>query len=50
MLIIEGLTNQEIGRAMALSPRTVEMHRANLFEKLAAPSLVHVIRQGKYGA
>jgi two-component system, LuxR family, response regulator FixJ len=36
-LIIEGLTNKEIGRAMAVSPRTVETHRANLFEKLEAP-------------
>jgi len=43
-LIIEGLTNKEIGRAMAVSPRTVETHRANLFEKLAAPSLAHLIR------
>lgn len=43
-LIIEGLTNKEIGRAMAVSPRTVETHRANLFEKLQAPSLAHLIR------
>ena len=43
-LIIEGLTNKEIGRAMAVLPGTVEMHRANLFEKLAAPSLAHLIR------
>ncbi len=43
-LIVEGLTNKEIGRAMAVSPRTVETHRANLFEKLAAPSLAHLIR------
>jgi two-component system, LuxR family, response regulator FixJ len=43
-LIIEGLTNKEIGRAMAVSPRTVETHRANLFEKLEAPSLAQLIR------
>jgi len=43
-LIIEGLTNKEIGRAMAVSPRTVETHRANLFEKLQAPSLAYLIR------
>ena len=35
-LIIEGLTNTEIGRALTLSPRTVETHRANLFAKLEA--------------
>jgi two-component system, LuxR family, response regulator FixJ len=44
-LIVAGLTNKEIGRALALSPRTVETHRANLFAKLGAPSLALLIRQ-----
>jgi len=44
-LIVEGLTNKEIGRALALSPRTVEAHRAHLFDKLGVPSLAHLIRQ-----
>jgi two-component system, LuxR family, response regulator FixJ len=44
-LIVAGLTNKEIGRALGLSPRTVESHRANLFDKLAAESLAQVIRQ-----
>lgn len=44
-LIVEGLTNKEIGRALALSPRTVEAHRAHLFDKLGAPSLAQLIRQ-----
>lgn len=44
-LIVEGLSNKEIGRVLTLSPRTVETHRANLFEKLAVPSLAHLIRQ-----
>jgi FixJ family two-component response regulator len=44
-LIVGGLTNKEIGRALALSPRTVETHRANLFAKLEAESLAQVIRQ-----
>ena len=43
-LIVEGLTNKEIGRALTLSPRTVETHRANLFGKLQAPSLAQLIR------
>lgn len=43
-LIIEGLTNKEIGRALTVSPRTVESHRAHLFDKLAAPSLALLIR------
>jgi two-component system, LuxR family, response regulator FixJ len=44
-LIVGGLTNKEIGRALGLSPRTVETHRANLFAKLQAESLAQVIRQ-----
>lgn len=44
-LIVEGLTNKEIGRALAVSPRTVETHRANLFAKLQAPSLAQLIRR-----
>lgn len=43
-LIVEGLTNKDIGRALTLSPRTVETHRANLFAKLEAESLAQVIR------
>ena len=39
-----GLTNKEIGRALSLSPRTVETHRANLFAKLQAGSLAQLIR------
>lgn len=43
-LIVAGLTNKEIGRALDLSPRTVETHRANLFAKLEADSLAQLIR------
>ncbi|MDB5731761.1 MAG: Two component transcriptional regulator, LuxR family [Variovorax sp.] len=46
--IVAGLTNKEIARALALSPRTVETHRANLFAKLACDSLAQLIR--RYGA
>lgn len=44
-LITQGLTNKEIGRALELSPRTVETHRANLFAKLGAESLAQLIRR-----
>jgi FixJ family two-component response regulator len=44
-LIVEGLTNKEIGRALALSPRTVETHRANLFAKLETASLAQLVRR-----
>ena len=43
-LIVSGLTNKEIGRALTVSPRTVETHRANLFAKLEAESLAQLIR------
>ena len=42
-LIVAGLTNKEIGRALGLSPRTVEAHRAHLFAKLDAGSLAQLI-------
>ena len=44
-LIVSGLTNKEIGRALEVSPRTVETHRANLFAKLEAESLAQLIRR-----
>lgn len=44
-LIIGGLTNKEAGRALDLSPRTIETHRANLFAKLQADSLAQLIRR-----
>ena len=44
-LITSGLTNKEIGRALTLSPRTVETHRANVFAKLTVESLAVLIRR-----
>ena len=44
-LIVGGLTNKEMGRALDVSPRTVETHRANLFAKLEVDSLAQMIRQ-----
>lgn len=44
-LIVAGLTNKEIARALGLSPRTVETHRANLFGKLACESLAQMVRR-----
>ena len=43
-LIVAGLSNKEAGRALGLSPRTVETHRAHLFDKLGAPSLAQLVR------
>lgn len=43
-LVVAGLTNKEIGRALELSPRTVETHRAHLAAKLQAATLAQLIR------
>jgi two-component system, LuxR family, response regulator FixJ len=43
--VVAGLTNKEIARALQLSPRTVETHRANLSAKLEVVSLAQLIRQ-----
>ena len=47
-LVVAGLTNKEIARALGLSPRTVEAHRAHLSSKLQVASLAQLIR--RYGA
>ncbi len=44
-LIVAGLTNKEVGRALGLSPRTVETHRAHLFAKLEVESLAQLVRR-----
>jgi len=43
-LLVEGKTSKLIGKQIGLSPRTIEMHRANLMKKFAAATsseLVH---------
>jgi two-component system, LuxR family, response regulator FixJ len=42
--IVDGLSNKQIARVLDLSPRTVETHRANLFEKLGVDSLAQLVR------
>jgi two-component system, LuxR family, response regulator FixJ len=44
-LVIEGLTAKQIARALGVSPRTVETHRANLGAKLETDSLAQLIRR-----
>jgi two-component system, LuxR family, response regulator FixJ len=43
-LIVEGLSNKAIARVLDLSPRTVETHRAHVFEKLQVDSLAQLVR------
>lgn len=43
--VVEGLTAKQIARALGVSPRTVETHRANLGAKLETDSLAQLIRR-----
>lgn len=41
--ISHGLTSKEIGKALAISPRTVEIHRGHIMEKLAIRSIADLV-------
>lgn len=43
-LVVAGRTNKEIGDALHISPKTVEMHRARVMEKMQADSAVALVR------
>jgi two-component system response regulator FixJ len=43
-VLLAGMSNKVIARRLDLSPRTVEMHRANLMEKLEVASLSEAVR------
>ena len=42
--LVEGLTNKGIAEALSISPRTVEIHRAHMMEKLQVDSLSAALR------
>ncbi|MDX1540783.1 MAG: response regulator [Geminicoccaceae bacterium] len=42
--LLRGQSNKEIARALQISPRTVEIHRARVMEKMAAASLADLVR------
>jgi DNA-binding NarL/FixJ family response regulator len=44
-LVVEGLSSKEIARALDLSPRTIEFHRAHLLSKWAAKNTAHLVRK-----
>ena len=48
-LLVDGLTSKQIGKRLAISPRTVDVYRARLMRKLGAattPELVHKLLAG----
>lgn len=49
-LLLEGLANKIIGKNLAISPRTVEVHRQHIFEKYdvhSAAQLMYLVNQKK---
>ncbi len=42
--LVGGMTNKGIAQALSISPRTVEIHRAHMMEKLEADSLSSALR------
>jgi len=43
-LVVSGLPNKTIGYNLSISPRTVEVHRANIMSKMQARSLPELVR------
>ena len=46
--LVRGDSNKLIGRALGISARTAEIHRANIKRKLSAASTADLVRIGKY--
>lgn len=42
--IVAGASNKEAGRHLGVSPRTVEVHRARIMEKLGARNAADLVR------
>jgi DNA-binding CsgD family transcriptional regulator len=43
--IVRGASNKEAARALGISPRTVEFHRANVMQKLGAKNTADLVRK-----
>ncbi|MDP4576044.1 LuxR C-terminal-related transcriptional regulator [Qipengyuania sp. G39] len=46
--LVDGASNKEIARRLGISPRTVEIHRANMMGRLNAQSVADAVRIGLY--
>ena len=42
--LAEGASNKEVGRHLGISPRTVEVHRARIMEKIGARNATDLVR------
>ena len=42
--LVEGGTNKTIGQTLGISPRTVELHRAHVMDRLNASSLTELLQ------
>jgi two-component system response regulator FixJ len=42
-LVLKGMTNKEMAAALAISPKTVETHRARIMEKMQADSIPELV-------
>jgi DNA-binding NarL/FixJ family response regulator len=42
--IAHGASNKEAGRTLGISPRTIEVHRARIMEKLEARNTADLVR------
>lgn len=49
-LVIAGKSNKEIARDLAISPKTVEVHRAHVMKKMQADSLADLVRLAERAA
>ena len=42
--IVAGASNKEAGRSLKISPRTIEIHRARIMDKLGARNAADLVR------
>jgi two-component system, LuxR family, response regulator FixJ len=42
---VRGASNKEIGRVLSIGTRTVEFHRANIMQKIAAKNTADLVRK-----